>query len=43
MEDEIHVPIEADEDLVTARAEGRAMAERLAGYRGPDPVGDVEG
>jgi len=37
MEDEIRVPIEADEDLVTARAEGRAMAERL-GFPRPDPT-----
>jgi serine/threonine-protein kinase RsbT len=29
MSGEIRVPIECDADLVTARAEGRAMAERL--------------
>ena len=29
MGDEIRVPIERDGDLVTARAEGRALAERL--------------
>ena len=37
MEDEIRIPIEADEDLVTARAEARAMAERL-GFPRPDPT-----
>ena len=29
MTDEIHVPITSDADLVPARAEGRALAERL--------------
>ena len=29
MSDEVRVAINADADLVTARAEGRAMAERL--------------
>jgi serine/threonine-protein kinase RsbT len=29
MADEIHVPISSDADLVLARAEGRALAERL--------------
>jgi anti-sigma regulatory factor (Ser/Thr protein kinase) len=37
MEDEVRVPINADADLVTARAEGRAMAERL-GFPRPDPT-----
>ena len=37
MEDEIRIPIEADEDLVTAQAEARAMAERL-GFPRPDPT-----
>jgi serine/threonine-protein kinase RsbT len=37
MEDEIRVPINADADLVTARAEGRAIAERL-GFPRPDPT-----
>ena len=37
MEDEIHVSIETDADLVVARAEGRAMAQRL-GFRPPDPT-----
>jgi serine/threonine-protein kinase RsbT len=37
MEDEVRVPIESDADLVTARAEGRAMAERL-GFPRPDPT-----
>jgi len=37
MEDEIHVSIARDADLVTARAEGRAMAERL-GFPRPDPT-----
>ena len=44
MEDEVRVAITTDADLVTARAEGRAMAERLAGYRdadGSDSNGDV--
>jgi serine/threonine-protein kinase RsbT len=37
MEDEVRIPIDADEDLVTARAEARAMAERL-GFPRPDPT-----
>lgn len=37
MEDEVRVPIESDADLVAARAEGRAMAERL-GFPRPDPT-----
>ena len=37
MEDELRVSIEADADLVTARAEARAMAERL-GFPRPDPT-----
>ena len=37
MADEVRVPINADADLVTARAEGRAMAERL-GFPRPDPT-----
>ena len=37
MDDEVRVPIHADADLVTARAEGRAMAERL-GFPRPDPT-----
>ena len=37
MEDEIRVAITTDADLVTARAEGRAMAERL-GFPRPDPT-----
>ena len=37
MESEVRVPIEADADLVTARAEARAMAERL-GFPRPDPT-----
>jgi serine/threonine-protein kinase RsbT len=37
MEDEVRVAINADADLVTARAEGRAMAERL-GFPRPDPT-----
>ena len=37
MEGEIRVGIEADADLVIARAEGRAMAQRL-GFRRPDPT-----
>ena len=36
MDDEVRVPINADADLVTARAEGRAMAERL-GFPDPTP------
>jgi serine/threonine-protein kinase RsbT len=37
MEDEVRVAINTDADLVTARAEGRAMAERL-GFPQPDPT-----
>jgi len=37
MEDEVRIPIEADDDLVAARAEARAMAERL-GFPRPDPT-----
>jgi len=37
MGDEVRVPIDSDADLVTARAEGRAMAERL-GFPRPDPT-----
>jgi serine/threonine-protein kinase RsbT len=37
MEDEIRVAIESDADLVSARAEARAMAERL-GFPRPDPT-----
>jgi serine/threonine-protein kinase RsbT len=37
MIDEVRVRIDGDEDLVTARAEGRAMAERL-GFPRPDPT-----
>ncbi len=37
MESEVRVSIEADTDLVTARAEARAMAERL-GFPRPDPT-----
>ena len=37
MGDEVRVPITADDDLVRARAEGRAMAERL-GFPRPDPT-----
>ena len=37
MEGEVRVPINADDDLVTARAEARAMAERL-GFPRPDPT-----
>jgi serine/threonine-protein kinase RsbT len=37
MEREVRVPINGDEDLVKARAEGRAMAERL-GFPRPDPT-----
>jgi serine/threonine-protein kinase RsbT len=37
MADEVRVPINADADLVAARAEGRAMAERL-GFPRPDPT-----
>jgi serine/threonine-protein kinase RsbT len=37
MEGEIHVSIETDADVVVARAEGRALAQRL-GFRPPDPT-----
>ena len=37
MEDEVRVSIGSDADLVVARAEGRAMAERL-GFPRPDPT-----
>jgi serine/threonine-protein kinase RsbT len=37
MADEVRVPITSDADLVTARAEGRAMAEQL-GFPRPDPT-----
>jgi serine/threonine-protein kinase RsbT len=37
MTDEVRVRIDSDGDLVTARAEGRAMAERL-GFPRPDPT-----
>ena len=37
MDDEVRVSIDVDEDLVAARAEGRAMAERL-GFPRPDPT-----
>lgn len=37
MEREIRVAIDSDADLVTARAEARAMAERL-GFPRPDPT-----
>jgi serine/threonine-protein kinase RsbT len=37
MADEIRVAIASDADLVTARAEARAMAERL-GFPRPDPT-----
>jgi serine/threonine-protein kinase RsbT len=37
MEDEIRVPINADADLVAARAAGRALAEQL-GFPRPDPT-----
>ena len=37
MEDEVRVAISCDADLVTARAEGRAMAQRL-GFPRPDPT-----
>ena len=37
MEDEIRVAITVDADLVTARAQGRAMAQRL-GFPRPDPT-----
>jgi anti-sigma regulatory factor (Ser/Thr protein kinase) len=37
MEDEVRVAINADADLVIARAEARAMAQRL-GFPRPDPT-----
>lgn len=37
MGDEVRVAIDADADLVKARAEGRAMAEQL-GFPRPDPT-----
>jgi serine/threonine-protein kinase RsbT len=37
MEGEIRVPIQTDADLVIARAQGRALAQRL-GFRPPDPT-----
>jgi serine/threonine-protein kinase RsbT len=37
MEDEVRVAINSDADLVTARAEGRAIAERL-GFPRPAPT-----
>jgi serine/threonine-protein kinase RsbT len=37
MEGEVRVSVETDADLVIARAEGRAMAQRL-GFRRPDPT-----
>jgi serine/threonine-protein kinase RsbT len=37
MADEVRVAINADADLVAARAEGRAIAERL-GFPRPDPI-----
>ena len=37
MGDEVRVAIRSDADLVTARAEARAMAERL-GFPRPDPT-----
>jgi len=37
MANEVRVAITSDADLVTARAEGRAMAERL-GFPRPDPT-----
>jgi serine/threonine-protein kinase RsbT len=37
MSDEVRIRIDCDGDLVTARAEGRAMAQRL-GLRCPDPT-----
>ena len=37
MEDEVRISINSDADLVAARAEGRAMAERL-GFPRPDPT-----
>jgi serine/threonine-protein kinase RsbT len=37
MEDEVRVAINSDADLVTARAAGRALAQRL-GFPRPDPT-----
>ncbi len=37
MEDEVRLAIHSDADLVAARAEGRAMAQRL-GFPRPDPT-----
>lgn len=37
MEDEVRVAIKSDADLVIARAQGRAMAQRL-GFPRPDPT-----
>ena len=37
MADEVRVVIDSDADLVTARAEGRALAQRL-GFPRPDPT-----
>jgi serine/threonine-protein kinase RsbT len=37
MEGEIRVDVKTDADLVIARAEGRALAQRL-GFRRPDPT-----
>lgn len=37
MKDEVRVAIRSDDDLVVARAEGRAMAERI-GFPRPDPT-----
>jgi serine/threonine-protein kinase RsbT len=37
MDDEVRVRIDGDGDLVNARAEGRAMAQRL-GFPRPDPT-----
>ena len=37
MADEVRVAISSDEDLVTARAQGRALAERM-GFPRPDPT-----
>lgn len=37
MADEVRVAITSDEDLVTARAQGRALAEQL-GFPRPDPT-----
>jgi serine/threonine-protein kinase RsbT len=37
MEGEIRVTVKTDADLVIARAEGRALAQRL-GFRRPDPT-----